>query len=99
MTDDAIMALGILLIVAPAALGWYSFLRWCSGFYIAHHERRQARWIARDDHWTHELNQQLIARAAIRSRSQRKRELRAITGGRGANCERVQLGPDGPRAA
>jgi hypothetical protein len=40
MTDDALIALAILLILAPAAWGWLAFLRWCAGWYLDQHERR-----------------------------------------------------------
>jgi len=91
---ELLIALGIVLIILPAIIGWLVLVRSFARAYIARRNRK--RWlglIAEHQRVTAQLAQ------LTRTPLHRRRQLRAVTGGRRPDCELVTLGSDGPRAA
>lgn len=87
MTDIAI-AVGIVLVLVPAILGWLILFISIRG--MRREDKRRKELDAKIAEWC-----KLYAHSH-RTVPQRRRELRAVAK---PDCEIVTLGPDGPRAA
>jgi hypothetical protein len=101
---ELLIVFAIFLVILPAVFGWLITLRAIVEIWRIRRERKHTERTVREvrrivEAFSRVVNDGLDAHGNIRSPLNRRRELHAVSSGKQPNCEIVDTGPDGPKAA